>query len=415
MTATYTSCAVVALLIVAHEVNALLVRREKREARRITLKAFDIEHLHHASIRKTLEHLNDTVSKELQSIRRNTGFFAGRAEASPTTSPTTSPTAPPRDDSRDHELEEERHRLYGCVTELFDTLQGPPWLAFVKDPDTSPETWRAYQDAAEAVRPFVSDSSPTSRYSADDRARFWRTFSHNYPGAIDFVVEQLSHGERAIVFGCLLRLQSFLNRDRPTTLLHDLIEEEDRSSILYFLLSTSERDASNLIAVLKGIAVSDAHRRRWATCGLAAALAPQKQRGNRPSKLLFRQPTDLVREKRPSGLQRQLQAIQDQLHIQSTKVHIGHRRTLALVQDVEDRAVRFSAAVVQSGIQNLDESARASAAAAAADDDNDSFVHDITVQVDRRQSQTSAALVDNFESIICAVNDKGPTFYTCAN
>ena len=65
--------------------------------------------------------------------------------------------------------------------------------------------------------------------------------------------------------------------------------------------------------------------------------------------------------------------------------------------------------------QKLNESAHASAADAAADDDNDSFVHDITVQVDRRQSQTSAALVDNFESILCAANDKGPTFYTCAN
>ena len=158
---------------------------------------------------------------------------------------------------------------------------------------------------------------------------------------------------------------------------------------------------------------------RWSTLRPSLALAkpepPQKQRGNRPSQLLFRQPTDLVRESRPSGLRRRLQAIQDQLHIQSTKVHIGHRRTLALVQDVEDRAVRFSAAVVQSGIQKLDESARASAAAAAADDDNDSFVHDITVQVDQRQSQTSAALVGNFENILCAANDKGPAFYTCAN
>ncbi|KAH8074690.1 palmitoyl-(protein) hydrolase [Aureococcus anophagefferens] len=71
--------------------------------------------------------------------------------------------------------------LLDAVAELSDTLCGKPWHAFVTDPDTSDAVWDDCRDASLAIRPFVCDASPTSRYSADARACYWRLFCKARP------------------------------------------------------------------------------------------------------------------------------------------------------------------------------------------------------------------------------------------
>jgi hypothetical protein len=251
--------------------------------------------------------------------------------------------------------------LLDAVAELSDTLCGKPWHAFVTDPDTSDAVWDDYRDASLAIRPFVCDASPTSRYSADARACYWRLFckarprrpffflerdprpppAQNYPGVIDFVVEELTHVERTIYFGCMLRLERFLQRDGHTRL-HDLIEEADRSSILYFLLSASKADADKLVTVLHGIlrsADADAAARGDALCRPRTARTDVA--GRRPSHGL----QDLST---PGGLSSSLAAVQDQVSGHANEHHAKqHKTTVEDCEKVEVRAVRLSHVVTK--------------------------------------------------------------------
>ena len=147
--------------------------------------------------------------------------------------------------------------------------------------------------------------------------------------------------ERTIYFGCMLRLERFLQKDGHTRL-HDLIEEADRSSILYFLLSASKADADKLVTVLHGIlrsADADAAARGDALC------RPRRARtdvaGRRPSYGL----QDLAT---PGGLSSSLAAVQDQVSGHANEHHAKqHKTTVEDCEKVEVRAVRLSHVVTK--------------------------------------------------------------------
>ncbi|KAH8057813.1 palmitoyl-(protein) hydrolase [Aureococcus anophagefferens] len=175
----------------------------------------------------------------------------------------------------------------------------------------------------------------------------------NYPGVIDFVVEELTHVERTIYFGCMLRLERFLQKDGHTRL-HDLIEEADRSSILYFLLSASKADADKLV-------------------------------------------TDLAT---PGGVSSSLAAVQDQVSGHANEHHAKqHKTTVEDCEKVEVRAVLLSHVVTKKDADD-------EAPVVVVDDEMPEALGEVAVEVARRESRR--ALVPYPESLgafFCASRD----------
>ena len=82
-------------------------------------------------------------------------------------------------------------------------------------------------------------------------ARFWRKWSRE-KGIIDFVA-MLEDRERTVVFGFLVRLQSFLADDKKSTALHSLVSARDRPSILYYLLVAPAQEHADCVQLLRDV------------------------------------------------------------------------------------------------------------------------------------------------------------------
>ncbi|KAH8081574.1 hypothetical protein JL720_8694 [Aureococcus anophagefferens] len=115
--------------------------------------------------------------------------------------------------------------------ELAATLH--PWALgqYLTDPHRSPSDIDDFFDLAEHMCHVVDDASPTSVYSGDHRATFWREFAQSFGGAIDFVVHFLTTVERQVFFS-------------------------DRSSVLYYLLCTNPKDFGRCADFLKAMAAA---------------------------------------------------------------------------------------------------------------------------------------------------------------
>ena len=117
---------------------------------------------------------------------------------------------------------------------------------------------------AEDMRFLVSDVSFTSSYSADPISHFWRNLSSQNKGIIDFVAK-LKEAERIVFFGVLVRLQRYLADPAPSnSAMHDLVQDEDRSSVLYYLLGAKEARFEDCVALLRDLVGACAsHHHTW--------------------------------------------------------------------------------------------------------------------------------------------------------
>ncbi|KAH8073899.1 hypothetical protein JL721_2451 [Aureococcus anophagefferens] len=120
------------------------------------------------------------------------------------------------------------------------------WAASAADP----RAVAAFVDVAAAMSPSVADDSTTGVYSVDPRSTFWRKFASTYYGAIDFVTDDLSKKERVVFFGVLSKLQRYLGtEDRGHFKITSLVTEEDRASVLFYLLSSDDREFDRFAGV----------------------------------------------------------------------------------------------------------------------------------------------------------------------
>ncbi|KAH8070117.1 hypothetical protein JL721_5341 [Aureococcus anophagefferens] len=141
--------------------------------------------------------------------------------------------------------------------ELAATLH--PWALgqYLTDPHRSPSDIDDFFDLAEHMCHVVDDASPTSVYSGDHRATFWREFAQSFGGAIDFVVHFLTTVERQVFFSVLTRLQEHTCiANKASRSLHYAVAEEDRSSVLYYLLCTNPKDFGRCADFLKAMAAA---------------------------------------------------------------------------------------------------------------------------------------------------------------
>ena len=166
--------------VAAHEVLAKRDRLFKQAAAQETKRRFRVDD-HRGSLSKRLSDLQHRASSVAHELVDAALHRHGRS-------------SPSSRDAPEHAAEGGRRvdpeLLLDAVAELSDTLCGKPWRAFVTDPDTSDAVWDDYRDASLAIRPFVCDASPTSRYSADARACYWRLFCKARPRRPFFFLER---------------------------------------------------------------------------------------------------------------------------------------------------------------------------------------------------------------------------------
>ena len=106
---------------------------------------------------------------------------------------------------------------------------------------------------ASGLKFLVSDTSFTSSFSAEPLSAFWRGLTTNHSGILDFVV-RLREVERMVLFGILIRLQRWTAEGDPAKhAIHDLIADEDRSSVLYYLLAATEKEFTLSVGFLHGL------------------------------------------------------------------------------------------------------------------------------------------------------------------
>ena len=100
-----------------------------------------------------------------------------------------------------------------------------------------------------ALAPYTCDESPTSVYNRHHRAHFWRGLLAQFPGLIDFAAERLADPRlREAFFAHLVALERFLGT--TTSDRGHAVCEQDRSSVLYYLLAAPEDARSELVGVL---------------------------------------------------------------------------------------------------------------------------------------------------------------------
>lgn len=105
--------------------------------------------------------------------------------------------------------------------------------------------------------PYVCDAAPTSVYAGDDRSNFWRDMVDHYPSIIDFA-RHLDHSSRLEFFSHLVAFQRFIANSKSKR--YESIVDQDRSSILYFILTESEDNVQSLVQLLDGMELRRRHR-----------------------------------------------------------------------------------------------------------------------------------------------------------
>ncbi|KAH8060976.1 hypothetical protein JL722_4268 [Aureococcus anophagefferens] len=95
-------------------------------------------------------------------------------------------------------------------------------------------------------------------------SHFWRNLSSQNKGIIDFVAK-LKEAERIVFFGVLVRLQRYLADPAPSnSAMHDLVQDEDRSSVLDYLLGAKEARFEDCVALLRDLVGACAsHHHTW--------------------------------------------------------------------------------------------------------------------------------------------------------
>ncbi|KAH8075941.1 hypothetical protein JL720_10400 [Aureococcus anophagefferens] len=118
-------------------------------------------------------------------------------------------------------------------------------------------------------------TTSAAAYSADSRAVFWRKLAQEFPGMIDFCMTELSQVERTVYFGALLRMERYMQRPVRAQALHYLVEDQDRSSVLYYILAAEEHRVVDLRFCMQSILRSCRYSKRRVVAGKHAMLVPR--------------------------------------------------------------------------------------------------------------------------------------------
>ncbi|KAH8083955.1 hypothetical protein JL720_8199 [Aureococcus anophagefferens] len=162
----------------------------------------------------------------------------------------------------------------GSVQEMGQTFKQLPFHVWATDARRDAGDYERFAAVAADLKPYVANDSPTSSYSADSRAVFWRKLAQEFPGMIDFCMTELSQVERTVYFGALLRMERYMQRPVRAQALHYLVEDQDRSSVLYYILAAEEHRVVDLrsfrkqssSAALRQRAAEDGEENVYAHC-----------------------------------------------------------------------------------------------------------------------------------------------------
>lgn len=97
---------------------------------------------------------------------------------------------------------------------------------------------------AAATQRFLADEAPVSSFSADARAKFWRSLVADSPEVLGGIC-LMPPSERRVLFGSLLALEQCAATPSPIK-----VGDEARSALLYCLLSAPETESETLVAFL---------------------------------------------------------------------------------------------------------------------------------------------------------------------
>ncbi|KAH8062628.1 hypothetical protein JL722_3555 [Aureococcus anophagefferens] len=148
------------------------------------------------------------------------------------------------------------HDRKAALQEASRTFEGTLWLEWARH--ASDDDLVRCGRLVTKLDPYVCDAAPTSVFAGDDRSNFWRDMVEHYPPIIDFS-RHLDHAARLEFFSHLVTFQRFMSNS--TSKRYASIVDQDRSSILYFILTESEANVDSLVALLDGL---EHHRSRLA-------------------------------------------------------------------------------------------------------------------------------------------------------
>ncbi|KAH8073422.1 hypothetical protein JL721_2714 [Aureococcus anophagefferens] len=161
------------------------------------------------------------------------------------------------------------------MQEMGQTFKQLPFHVWATDARRDAGDYERFAAVAADLKPYVANDSPTSSYSADSRAVFWRKLAQEFPGMIDFCMTELSQVERTVYFGALLRMERYMQRPVRAQALHYLVEDQDRSSVLYYILAAEEHRVVDLRFCMQSILRSCRHSKRRVVAGKHAMLVPR--------------------------------------------------------------------------------------------------------------------------------------------
>ena len=161
------------------------------------------------------------------------------------------------------------------MQEMGQTFKQLPFHVWATDARRDAGDYERFAAVAADLKPYVANDSPTSSYSADSRAVFWRKLAQEFPGMIDFCMTELSQVERTVYFGALLRMERYMQRPVRAQALHYLVEDQDRSSVLYYILAAEEHRVVDLRFCMQSILRSCRHGKRRVVAGRHAMLVPR--------------------------------------------------------------------------------------------------------------------------------------------
>ncbi|KAH8066134.1 hypothetical protein JL722_543 [Aureococcus anophagefferens] len=161
------------------------------------------------------------------------------------------------------------------MQEMGQTFKQLPFHVWATDARRDAGDYERFAAVAADLKPYVANDSPTSSYSADSRAVFWRKLAQEFPGMIDFCMTELSQVERTVYFGALLRMERYMQRPVRAQALHYLVEDQDRSSVLYYILAAEEPRVVDLRFCMQSILRSCRYSKRRVVAGKHAMLVPR--------------------------------------------------------------------------------------------------------------------------------------------
>ncbi|KAJ8609185.1 hypothetical protein CTAYLR_008417 [Chrysophaeum taylorii] len=174
-------------------------------------------------------------------------------------------------------------RASRVVRDMMGALDAAPTRDWMFHPDRTDEDFKLVVSTAQSVQLYVSNDAPIGPLSVDWRSEFWRQVVDQNPGILNIVAYELTADERNLFYSVLVRLQKS-TRDAHAKIeakhhpyfLSDLIVEEHRSTILYFMLASPPEETSNFVDLMTQIArTRDVHHHNpdhWRWRDLAALI-----------------------------------------------------------------------------------------------------------------------------------------------